>query len=313
MNTLPPTEQPANSSFYAIFQRPFPLETDATKRVLVSALFGFCVAAILLVFTPFGLSRYQGEWKTPIITFYGIITFSCMMFNYFILEKIFPKYFEEESWNVGKHVSFSLIHILSIGTVNFLYSHVVFSFDFHWLPLLRFIGWTFLIGLFPTTVLTLLLERRYWKQNVAGAARISSTLEQQSLEKQAPSKPHSTVVPKLITLIGTSAKEQYELNPASILCVQAGDNYVTLFYESGEAVKKILFRATLKSLEEQLQTHSNFYRCHKSYIVNLSNVFKVSGNAQGYKLHLSDLDFVVPVSRSLQTDILDKLQHIERA
>jgi LytTr DNA-binding domain len=307
MNTFIPSAPPAKPNIYAILQRPFPFETDASKRILVSALFGICVAAILLAFTPFGLSRYQGEWKTLIIAFYGMITFSCMMFNYFIVEKIFPKYFDEESWNVGKHISFSLLHILSIGTVNFLYSHFVFSFDFHWLQLLRFIGWTFAIGLFPTIVLTLILERRYWKQNVAAAARISSTLEHQT-----PAKPHSTIAPKLITLIGSSTKEQYELNPASILCVQAGDNYVTLFYESGEAVKKILFRATLKSLEEQLQTHANFYRCHKSYIANLSNVFKVSGNAQGYKLHLSDLDFVVQVSRSLQTEMLDKLQHIER-
>jgi hypothetical protein len=307
MNRLSPTSLPEKSSLYAILQRPFPLETDAVKRVLVSALFGICVASILLVFMPFGLARYQGEWKTPIIAFYGMITFLCMMFNYFVLEKIFPQYFEEESWTVGKHVVFSLTHIVAISVVNFLYSHYVFSFNFHWLPLLRFIGWTFLIGFFPTVVLTLLLERRYWKQNVAGAARISS-----HLEAQAPSQPEKILKTTLITLTGASAKEQYELHPASILCVQAGDNYVTLYYKSAEGVKKILFRATLKSLEEQLQSETNFFRCHKSYIVNLSLIQNVSGNAQGYKLHLPFTDFVVPVSRSLQNEILEKLEHIER-
>jgi hypothetical protein len=311
MNTPPPPRQSITSSIYNIFQRPFPLETDSAKRVMVSALFGVCVAAILLALQPFGLSRYQGDWKTLIICFYGVITFLCMMSNYFVLEKIFSKYFEEESWTVGKHIIFLLIHILTIATVNFLYSCFVFSFDFHWLSLLNFIGWTFSIGLFPTVIQTLILERRYWKQNVAEAAKITSDIEE--LRKEiTKKKPQSIPTPKLITLIGSSAKEQYELNPVSILCVQANDNYVTLFYESSETVKKVLFRATLKALEEQLSQQSNFYRCHKSYIVNVNNVFKVSGNAQGYKLHLSDLEFVVPVSRSLQTEMLEKLQHVER-
>ena len=307
MNTLPSPPMPKKSNFYVTLQRPFPLETDAAKRVLVSALFGVCVASILLVFMPFGLVRYQGEWKIFVIGFFGVITFFCMLFNYFFWEKIFPQYFEEESWTVGKHVVFSLTHVFTIGVVNFLYAHSVFSTSFHWLPLVRFLGWTFLIGLFPTVVLTLLLERRYWKQNVAGAARISS-----HLEAQAPSQPEKTIKTTLITLTGASAKEQYELQSASIICIQAGDNYVTLYYKSAEAVKKILFRATLKSLEEQLQSEMNFFRCHKSYIVNLSLIQNVSGNAQGYKLHLPLVDFVVPVSRSLQNEILEKLEHIER-
>jgi hypothetical protein len=234
-----------------------------------------------------------------------------MMFNFFVLERIFPRLFEEEKWNVGKHILITLWNITFIGVLNFLYSRVTFSFGFSWTPLLYFVSWTFAVGFIPVVIWTLVLERRYWKQNVAAAARITSDIEELRKE-QIEKKPQVIAIPKLVTLIGSSAKEQYELNPASILCIQANDNYVTLFYESSETVKKVLFRATLKALEEQLANQPNFYRCHKSYIVNVSNVFKVSGNAQGYKLHLSDLEFVVPVSRSLQTEMLEKLQHVER-
>jgi DNA-binding LytR/AlgR family response regulator len=38
-------------------------------------------------------------------------------------------------------------------------------------------------------------------------------------------------------------------------------------------------------------------KCHRSCIVNLDKVVKVSGNAQGFKLHLKETDFVVPVAR----------------
>lgn len=295
------------STIFSRLGRPFPLETDQAKRVLVSVIFGVAVASVLLVFEPFGLSQYQSEKRTLHIAFYGIITFLGMMFNFFIPSRFFPQFFEEERWTVGKHILLTLWNIISIGVLNFLYSNIVFAFNFSWQPLFSFILWAFFVGAIPVIIWTLLLERRYWKHNVAGAAKLTSTIEQQESKKTIQSS-----TPKLITLSGTSIKEQYEINPASILCIQASDNYVTLFYESSDTIKKILFRATLKSLEEQLAHLTNFFRCHKSYIVNLARITNVSGNAQGYKLHLPFLEFVIPVSRSLQTEILEKVQHIER-
>ncbi len=48
-------------------------------------------------------------------------------------------------------------------------------------------------------------------------------------------------------------------------------------------------------------------RCHKSYIVNLNKVNRISGNAKGYKLQIDELDFLIPVSRSLGIDDLNQL------
>jgi DNA-binding LytR/AlgR family response regulator len=44
--------------------------------------------------------------------------------------------------------------------------------------------------------------------------------------------------------------------------------------------------------------HQNFYRCHKSYVINLDQVNHISGNAQGYKFHLKSAEDLIPVSRS---------------
>jgi len=323
MNTTVLPSLPVLKALTSILSRPFPLETDAAKRVLISALFGIGVALVLLVFEPFGLSGYQSAWKTLLVGFYGVITFVGMIVSFFVLERVFPHFFDEERWNVGKHIALTLWNITFIGVLNYVYSCIVFSFGLHWKPLLFFILWSFAVGLVPVIIWTLVLERRYWKKNVAAAAEISSSIAQQREEhhqehiKQQRQVLHNAdaqaVVPQRIVLTGTSTKEQYELNISSILCIQAHDNYVTLFYESSETVKKILFRATLKSLEEQLTQHSNFFRCHKSYIVNSSLIQKVSGNAQGYKLHLPWLDFVIPVSRSLQQELLGKLHHLDLA
>jgi DNA-binding LytR/AlgR family response regulator len=68
-----------------------------------------------------------------------------------------------------------------------------------------------------------------------------------------------------------------------------------------------MFRSTLKKMEGQLQAYPFFYRCHRAYIVNMNKVVHISGNAQGFKLHLAGLDDTIPVSRSLNEEIGEKL------
>ena len=74
-------------------------------------------------------------------------------------------------------------------------------------------------------------------------------------------------------------------------------------------MKRDIIRNTLKRTEDIIDPDSNFLRCHKSYIVNLSNLKKVTGNAQGYKLVFKYLDFKIPVSRNLSKQILAKIQN----
>lgn len=59
-------------------------------------------------------------------------------------------------------------------------------------------------------------------------------------------------------------------------------------------------------MEENLAEFPEFYRCHRTYIVNLQKVKHISGNAQGYKLHLENIDTLIPVSRSLNEGIAAK-------
>jgi DNA-binding LytR/AlgR family response regulator len=65
---------------------------------------------------------------------------------------------------------------------------------------------------------------------------------------------------------------------------------------------------TLKSAEERTNNYPHIMRCHKSYMVNLKFVRDISGNAQGYKLHIPALNFPVPVSRSYQDRVLQALE-----
>ena len=68
-----------------------------------------------------------------------------------------------------------------------------------------------------------------------------------------------------------------------------------------------LIRNSIKSIEEQLIIFKNIIRCHRSYIVNLDMVSKMSGNARNFNLHIEKLGFKIPVSRSFPKEIFKKL------
>ena len=71
---------------------------------------------------------------------------------------------------------------------------------------------------------------------------------------------------------------------------------------------KLLLRSSLSRLEAQIIDRSNIVRCHRSYVVNLDRVERVTGNAQGYKLHLFGGQFQVPVARRYNDSLIGQLK-----
>lgn len=83
----------------------------------------------------------------------------------------------------------------------------------------------------------------------------------------------------------------------NIWFIESLQNYVNIYFWNGETMEKKTERATLKSCENLIK-NTNLLRCHRSFIVNTTIVENVSGNAQGLKLKLRNLETTIPVSRS---------------
>ncbi|MEL6276072.1 MAG: LytTR family DNA-binding domain-containing protein, partial [Bacteroidota bacterium] len=62
-------------------------------------------------------------------------------------------------------------------------------------------------------------------------------------------------------------------------------------------LERNLLRASITRLHEQLST-DQFFRCHRSYVVNCQQAFTISGNARGYTLTSKKHGFSIPVARS---------------
>ncbi len=89
-----------------------------------------------------------------------------------------------------------------------------------------------------------------------------------------------------------SDKEFHKLNLASILYIKSDDNYVKIFTEKEMHMQT----GSLQSWVKTLPAH--FIRVHKSYLINLSKVDKLSGN----RLFVAGKE--IPVGRSFREALL---------
>jgi len=98
-----------------------------------------------------------------------------------------------------------------------------------------------------------------------------------------------------------------KVNPADVLFLKADVNYTEVFLQDGE---RLLVSKTLKELEKRFSSF-NFFRTHKSYMVNLKFV-------TGYQIHegllvrLQD-DHEVSLSRRRKEVFLDIVSKFMKA
>lgn len=87
-----------------------------------------------------------------------------------------------------------------------------------------------------------------------------------------------------------------------ILFFKADGSYTEVFLKDG---KSILASKSLKHFENTLEEHSDFYRCHKSYIVNIQHISEYIKSDGGY---LKVAQYEIGVSQDKVSALLQKLQ-----
>jgi DNA-binding LytR/AlgR family response regulator len=83
----------------------------------------------------------------------------------------------------------------------------------------------------------------------------------------------------------------------NLIYVEALGNYSNIAYNYN-GFKKIAIRETITNIEQRIGESDIIFKPHRSYLVNLENIEKVTGDSQGLKIHLKGYDKVIPVSRN---------------
>lgn len=96
----------------------------------------------------------------------------------------------------------------------------------------------------------------------------------------------------------------------NLLYIEAADNYVVIHYLNGDKRTKYMLRNNLKSIEEKYKG-TDLVRCHRSYMINCSNVKLIRRSTEGIMLELdADQNITVPVSKMYAENVLKTFSHL---
>ncbi|RYY24232.1 MAG: LytTR family transcriptional regulator [Chitinophagaceae bacterium] len=278
-----------------ILTQPFPYYGAITRRLQFPAIAGAIVFLLLYLFRPFGLSRVQTDWFLLHALLYGLTTFALYVLNALLLPRLFPKKFNEKSWTVGLEIASTCWQITTISFANLVISSALYGNPISFESTLRFLGFTFAIGIFPVSFIILVKYLMLLSKNQSIAERTTKALSSY--------EPDHEVEFVMITIRGDYQKEELSFPLQSLRYISAADNYIRVWYMDDDKLTSSMLRSSLKKVQETLSGHAQLFRCHRTYLVNLDAVVHVSGNAQGLKLILQDTEELIPVSRSLHSQL----------
>ena len=273
-----------------MFNKPYPFSDSPRERLVTSILFSAFVFLFLRIFQPFEINKLQHSLTTVVLGYALVCFFSMVLLNIVIFQ-LFPKIFTEPKWTTGREIGWTIVNVSSIGLFNFLYSFAIGITDFRLLNLLLFMGFTIAVAAFPLTVVILLNQIRLNRKYIHESDAINQHLDHAPPLENTPSE-------STLRIAAENGEIILELDVHHFLYAQSDDNYIEIHFQSNGQKAKKLIRNTLKNLQLVFETHPSCFRCHKSYLVNLSHVYHLSGNSQGYKLHLHGVEERIPVSRS---------------
>lgn len=262
---------------------PFPQPDEPKVIVRIATLFGLSISFILGVFQPFNFGAAGNQvWRYALI-FGGITTFVILGYE-FTLKYLLGLQRDRPGWTLWKWCLSNLILASCIATANYIFTTYEYGLNHNWHRFGIVLRSTLTIGILPVFALGAIIQARYARRNEKIAAQIVL--------------PNKVSVPSGVVKIPVLYSEKtFGLDPQSILCIEAMQNYVQIYYQDQGAIKKKMLRNTLSRVAEVLASTS-VIRSHRSFLVNKNRVVGVSGNAQGLKLDLKPSPgFFVPVSR----------------
>lgn len=274
-----------------LLSQPYPRDKSTRWYWRASLLIGLFTGLFLLAFQPFGIAQWTVAHKPVKILGFGLNTFLVTALNFMGWPRLFPRYYAPQRWTVGREiVTLSLTPAL-IALVNYRYLMYLLHQDISVSGLFEMLAQTFLLGMFP----------------IGGLVIANYTVQLQRYTRLAgqlsPPPPHESFMPPdVLTVTGDVAKDTLTLMADDLLYAEADGNYTTIVHGQRNQLTKTLLRCSLGRLESQIQQQTpapgSLVRCHRSFLVNLDRVERVTGNAQGYRFQLTDGAAQIPIGRT---------------
>ena len=303
------------------------MDKDHKETIRVRAIsVGFAVLA-LGVFKPFGLGAWKWDAYVHLLLIW-VLGFGVCFLTEVILRFVakMPRSNEQGvDYIIRRNLWFQLINTPLVSLMICLYRHFILSDrvpnnQLSWsnfletLAIMAFIS--FAIGLywrfkFRSRYLAIELEETRQLNEQLKAMQKQTESRVQSLEA-AMNQPIEAIHQKssgLVTLTGTTS-ENVTLIIADLLFVETIGNYVKVCYLRDGRVRTDMLRATSKQMENDLRAYPMIVRCHRAFLVNLSQVEQIVAKSGSMQLIIKHSHDSIPVSRSNVSQIKDVIKNV---
>lgn len=278
-------------------KKPYYFDYPTHLKLKISIGIGVLVFLLLVVFRPAGLYTLSKEHLFYQFTF-GCITACNLLFFFFVITKAFPKFFNDETWTVGKHFITMFCLILFSSVIRWLYLAYIIPIPAKDVSLFKMIRVSFIIGFFILVLFIYLDEKyqfkRYSKIGDESEGKKFYAIENKNIKQE-------------ITLHSSNKKDFLTFFLKDLMYITSEKNYASFFLKNAKNnTEEFILRNSLQNIEKEFEKYKEIFRCHKSYIINVHHIKNVSGNARGYYLHLNN-DKEIPVSRKFAKNELEDL------
>lgn len=273
------------------------------------------VMFVLSVFRPFGLAALGGWRLVWVLLFSGLGSFLGLLFVLVLLPRLFPRFYDPARWTLGKNLLNQVLILLMIGVctafmVLAYWALAQGAWPAGWLPFaLRLMAGVFILSPIPLVVTFFMARAQNLQIMLLEAQALNARLAASAV---VPAQPEGGMQnpDSLLSLTG-STRENLMLSPRDLLFIEASGNYVRVRYLENEIPRQKLLRSTLSQMEEALSDFPDIIRCHRAYLVNLSRIANVEGNAAGYRLSFRQTPQTVPVSRAYTRRVKERVEEGE--
>ena len=287
-------------------------ETISTRFVSTA----FMVLA-LAIFKPFGLEMWQWQASIHLLALFALGMFSCFLTE-IILRYIIrmPRSYDRGvSYIISRNLRFQCINTPLVSLFICIYRHFAMSelvegnrlSPGNYLETLVIIAFlSFAIGLywrfkFRSKYLAMELEETRLLNEELKKVQESKANDLDDVQNQA------TCTPDSLTLTGTT-NECVTLQISNLLYIEAVGNYVKVCHLLDDQVRADMLRATMKQMEETLKGYPMIVRCHRAFLVNLSQVEQIISHSGSTQLLIKHCQESLPVSRSNMSTIKEALK-----
>jgi len=235
-------------------------------------------------FEPFNVDNLALKQKANVSMFLGIITFAILGLYIIVLPAYFKNFFSNKKWFVYTEILWDLWLMINVAVGYYLY----FEYNQEHLLTLSIIDSLKIIALaaLVISILIVLNYQRMLKINLKNAVELNQKIQKQEKDDRP------------FYFESEYRKDSISLNIEDVVLLKSAGNYVEIFYFDNNIIKRHLIRSSLKKIEEQLQEKKTMYRCHRSYIINISYISNAEADSLGLKLNMKNLNFSIPVSKN---------------